>query len=72
MTHSAQHACPKCIFITSTEEELRAHVQEMHGVDDFMDILSDDEVKTPKTNAQGRVICLDFYIHLVSLYFVNT
>lgn len=55
VTHSQQHACPKCSFITNIEEELRDHVQEAHGVDDFMEMLSDEEVKTPKTNAQGKV-----------------
>ncbi|CAL8143843.1 unnamed protein product [Orchesella dallaii] len=55
VTHSQQHACPKCDFITNTEESLRDHVHEAHGADDVVDMLSDDEVKTPKTNAQGKL-----------------
>ncbi|ODN01524.1 Protein hunchback [Orchesella cincta] len=55
VTHSQQHACPKCDFITNTEEALRDHVHEAHGADDVVDMLSDDEMKTPKTNAQGKL-----------------
>jgi len=56
VTHSQQHACPKCTFLTDNEDILKDHVAEVHDVSDFEELLmTDDEVRTPKTNSQGKV-----------------
>lgn len=56
VTHSTEHrACPKCAFIATNEDELREHVQDAHGADDVGMLSEDEEVKTPKTNAQGKL-----------------
>lgn len=56
MTHSTQHrACPNCSFIATNADELRDHLQDIHGGDDLGILSDDEEVKTPKTNAQGKV-----------------
>jgi hypothetical protein len=54
VTHSQQHACPKCSFLTDNEDSLREHVHEAHDVSDF-EVLTDEEARTPKTNSQGKV-----------------
>lgn len=56
VTHSTEHrACPKCNYVATNDDDLRDHVAESHGPDDLEMLSDDDELKTPKTNAQGKV-----------------
>ena len=55
MTHTQHHACPKCDYLTNSEDKLRDHLQGTHDLSDPIQAMDEDESSTPKMNAQGKV-----------------
>ncbi|CAG7734849.1 unnamed protein product [Allacma fusca] len=54
VSHSQQHACPKCNFLTSSKDTLRSHLQDSHDINE-QEVITDDEARVPKINSQGKI-----------------
>jgi len=52
--HTQQVGCPKCSFLTTSEEDMLMHMQEAHDSEDPDD--GNDDEGQPKINAQGKVL----------------